>query len=295
MSNSSGQQTSSSSISISNYILLPILSLTDIFAVAYIIIVLSRSTLRNNKLNWFTINICLTSILQSTAMLQSTLRQLFDLSTVFSCRLLTYISVVGASQIMYSHVVTAISRFLAIVYANKHVFRSTPCALLFIFSGWLIGFVIVIPYVIIDGFGCSSPTNETFLPYYTITVLLIIPATSVSICNTLIFLFVRQSSRRVHTEAGRANPINTRDLRLIKTMIVTFVVFFSGWAPLFIEQTFISMISVSKTVDQVFQVLPSISMLVDVLLLIYTNQPMRTYLWQLVKRQRQPPAQTTVK
>lgn len=291
-SESGGQQTSSTGSSVSNYVILPILSLTDVFALIYIITILVRPTLRNNKLNWFTVNVCLTTLLQSTIMLQSTIRQLLGVSSTLSCRLLTYISVVGASQMMYSHAVTSISRFLAIVYANKHIFRSNLCVILFILSGWLIGFTIVIPYFLVDGFGCSSPTAEAFLPYYTLTILLLIPAITVFTSNAIIFIFVSKSSRRVHTEGGRPNAAQARDLRLIKTMILTFAVFFSGWGPLFIEQTFAKSGNIAKAIDTIFQILPPISMFFDVILLIYINQPMRSFLWQLIIRRPQQPDQT---
>ncbi len=277
----------SSHISVSDFILLPILSLTIILAIAYIILVLIRPTFRNNKSNWFTINVCLTIALLSTILLQMNIMQIMNLSSSESCRAKTFSSVMAACQMMYSHAVIAINRFLTVVYSNKRFFRSIRCIWGFIGFGWLIAFLISLPNLFANGFACSNSTPPAFLPYYTLIGILIIPVMIVLMCNIQIFLFVYRSSQRVHAE-NRGNKVSqVRDVRLIKTMIITFTVFVVGWTPLFVEQTFSASITVSSAVDTIFQILPSVSMLCDVILLIYTNQPVRLFLWQSIVRRRQ--------
>lgn len=286
---SSGQSenNNSVSISVSDYVVLPSLSLTIILALAYSILIIIRPTFRANKLNWFTINVCITTILLSCVMMTSSIMKFMNTSSLLSCRAQSFLTVMAACQMMYSHSVVAFSRFLAIVYSNKRIFRSIACIWIFIIIGWLIAFLIALPFWILNGYACSSSSQSSFLPYYALVGVLVIPIMIVMICNIRIFLFVRRSSRRVHAE-GRGNNISqARDVYLIKIMIVTFTVFVIGWIPLFVEQIFSSNITLSSAVDNIFQILPLFSMLFDVILLIYTNQPVRLFLCQLIKHRRQ--------
>ncbi|CAF0979111.1 unnamed protein product [Rotaria sordida] len=192
-----------------------------------------------------------------------------------------------ACQLMYSHCVAAVSRFLTIVYANKHIFRSTRCLWCCMGSGWFISILVALPYLFVDGFACSNSTEAPFLPYYTLISTLILPVIIVGICNTRILLYVRNSTRQVHTEGNRSRVSHVRDVRLLKIMIGTFIIFFIGWAPVFLMQIFGQNNVIPSIVDACFQVLPSLTMLFDVIFLIYTNQPVRLFLKQLVIRQPQ--------
>jgi len=281
------QSNGSSHSSVPDFIVVPILSLTIIFAVAYIILLLVRPMFRASKSNWFIINVCLMTAFLSSIMLEMNIVQIMNVSGSVSCRVKRFLPIMAASQMMYSHVVVAINRFLTVVYSNKRFFRSIRCICGFIGFGWLIAFLLTVPYLILDGFACSGLTPLAFLPYYVLLVILILPVMIVLICNIQVFLFVHRSSQRVHAE-DRGNKFSqARDVRLIKTMIITLIVFVAGWGPLFVEQTFSASITISSTVDMIFQILPTLSMLCDVIFLIYTNQPVRLFLWQSIVRRRQ--------
>ncbi len=283
----SGSNSGSSDSNISNLIQLPIHFLTIILAIAYTILVLVRPTFRNNKLNWFTINLCLMSVVLSLMMLTMSIKQIMDdTSSSIPCRLQGFLLTMPACQLMYSHAVIAVSRLLTIVYANKHFFRSTKCLWICLGFGWLSALLVSVPYLFVDGFTCSSSAPSDFLPYYNLAVVLIVPVLIVIVCNIRIFLFVRQSSRRVHAEGGGGEGVsNARDIRLLKTMIATFTVFVGGWLPLFLTQTFSQTVKTSSISNAIFQILPPLSMLSDVILLIYINQPIRLFLWQLIVKQ----------
>jgi hypothetical protein len=285
-----GTTSVSSSNSISDFIQLPILSLIIILAIIYTILVLIRPAFRKNKLNWFTINLCLMSALLSTDMLALNIKQIMNESGgSIPCRLQGFLLYMTACQVIYSHAVIAVSRLLTIVYASKHFFRSTVCLWSCIGFGWLIAFLIALPYLFIDSFICSSSTQTDFLPYYTLIVTLIAPVIIVLVCNIRIFLFVRQSSRRVHAEGDRGNDVSqTRDVHLLKTMILTFTIFVGGWMPVLLTQTFSQSITISSIANAIFQILLPLSMLCDVILLIYTNQPIRLFLWQSIVKRRRP-------
>jgi len=271
----------------SDIIQIPLLSLTIILAIAYTVLILIRPTFRRNKLNWFTVNLCLTSLLLSIILLSMCINQLLNISSPFSCRAQAFFVNMASCQLMYSHSVASISRLLAIVYANKHIFRSNVCLWGCIGSGWLIAVLVTLPYLFIDGFTCVSSTQAALLPYYALITILILPVVIVAVCNCRILQYVRKSTRQVHAEGGRGQVSHARDVRLLKILISNFVIFLIGWAPLFITQTFDKTNSISKNLAACFQVLQPLSMLSEVLLLMYTNQPVRLFLKQLLVRSPQ--------
>ena len=272
---------------VSDSILITISSLTIILAIICILLILIHRTFRTNKLNWFIINICCTTILLSAVMLSLTINTYMRSIDSFSCRAQAFLLIMAACQMMYSHSVISISRYLTIVHSNKRIFRSTVFISLCLISGWLTAFLLSIPYLFVDSFTCSISKQTDFLSYYSLVIVLFLPLLIILICNIRIFLFVRQSTRRIQAEGGRNNPSQSRDIRLIKTMIITFIVFVIGWIPLSIQQLFSETIHLSFTIISIFQTLPSFSMFFDVILLIYTNQPIRLFLYQLIIRRQE--------
>lgn len=271
---------------VSDSILMTMSSLTILVALVCILLILIHRTFRTNKLNWFTINVCCTTILLSTVMLSFTVNSYVGSINSSSCRTQAYLITMAACQMMNSHSVISISRYLTIVHSSKRIFRSTIFTLLCLTSGWLTAFLLSLPYLLMDSFTCSNSRGTDFLSYYSLVIILFLPVTIVLICNIRIFLFVRQSTRRIQAEGNRRNPSQTRDIRLIKTMIITFIVFVIGWIPLSIQQLFNETIHLPFAIASMFQTFPSFSMFFDVLLLIYTNQPLRLYLCQLIIRRR---------
>jgi hypothetical protein len=288
LSGGQSENNNSASISVSDYIMMPCLSLTILFALGYSILLIVHPTFRANKLNWFTINVCVTTMLLSGVMISMSIMKFTNTSGSLPCRTQSYLNIMAACQMMYSHSVVAVSRFLTIVYSNKRIFRSTACVWISILVGWVVAFLIALPFAIQDGFACSRSTRVAFLPYYILFGILIIPVMIVAICNIRILLFVRRSSQRVRTEGRAKNNVSqARDIRLIKTMVITFTVFVIGWVPLFVEQVFNNTISVPSSVDTIFQILPQFSMFFDIILLIITNQPVRLLILQLIRRRHQ--------
>ena len=102
-------------------------------------------------------------------------RVIDDSSSVLPCRLQGFLQDMATCQLMYAHAVIAVSRFLTVVYATKHFFRSTACLIGCLGSGWLIAILVAIPYLLVDGFACSSSTRASFLSSYTLVATLIVP------------------------------------------------------------------------------------------------------------------------
>lgn len=261
-----------------------ILSLTIVLAIFYTVLISVRPAFRHNKLNWFTVNLCLASVLLSIVQLLMLIKRMASISSEsFPCRLQGFLVSVCTCHLMYSHVVIGASRYLTIVYASKPVFRTTRFTLVCLACGWLVAIAVAVPFLAIDSFACSS--RNMFLSYYSLSVTLIVPALLVLLLNIRIFSFVRRSSRRVHGEGSGTGVSHSRDVQLLKTMIVTYTVFVVGWIPLFLTQTFAEAFPIPKVIDGIFQILPEMSMLCDVTLLIVINQPVRLFLLQTIRRQ----------
>lgn len=279
-SNYSGYSTSS----VTDIIQLLLFLFTIFLAVAYTALILIRQTFRNNKLNWFTINVCITDALLSIVMILMTMKRLKNLPSILSCRIEGFLIDMSACQLMYSHCVAAFSRMLTIVYANKHIFRSSMCLWSCIGSGWFISILVTLPYLFANGFTCATSDQATFLPYYTLVNTFLLPILIIAICNIWVLVYVRKSSRRVHTENGGTRISQARDIRLLRTLMGTFFIFTLGWAPVFLTQAFNQNNAIPFVINQILQVLPSWTMLNDIILLIYTNIPVRRFLIQLVVR-----------
>jgi 7 transmembrane receptor (rhodopsin family) len=206
-----------------------------------------------------------------------------------SCRFQGFLIDMAICQVLYSHCVASFCRLVAIVYATKHLFRSSAFTWICMGSGWLVSTLIAIPYLFLDGFACPSDTQSIFLSYYTIVMTFVLPMTIVGICNFRILRFVRQSTRQVHAEAPKNKATHARDIQLMKTLIGTFVLIVVGWSPIFLLETLVKAAVLPIAVNIGIQILPSVSMLLDVCVLIYTNQPVRLFLKQLILRKSPQP------
>jgi hypothetical protein len=265
---------------------IPLFVLIIILASGYIILVLSRKTLRSNKFNWLTLNVCLASIFFAIIQLFSTGIHLNNISQlVIPCRLKGFLIDMATCHIMYSHCITSFCRLLSIHYPHKLFFRSRHWLLSNIITSGIIPLVIALPYLFFDGFACTSSYGQRFLQIYTSFSTIFIPVIIVTICNIAVFRYVRQSSKRVHDlNNHNRNQRNKRDMYLCKIILVTFCIFVIGWTPLFVEQLFFNdQNSLPSAVTTLFKILPPTSLLADVILLIYSDHPVRTLLIKAVK------------
>ncbi|CAF0908669.1 unnamed protein product [Adineta steineri] len=131
---------------------------------------------------------------------------------------------------------------------------------------------------------CFSSEETIFLPYYTIIIALFLPITIITICNTRTLLFVRNSTRRVHATGNSGKVSHRRDILLLKITISTFITFLVGWIPSFVVQLFNKTASIPYGLYVFFQISVPSAVLQGVITLISTNQPVRTFLMELVTR-----------
>ncbi len=117
---------------------------------------------------------------------------------------------------------------------------------------------------------------------YVLIIIGVIPAISLAITNGIIFNYAHRSTRRVQPVNGEGVPasaLGSRDARILKHMIFIFVVFFCGWVPMYI----IAIIDYDGTaipyvVLHGLQILPAVSLFIDVIDLFLYNHELRRYL-----------------
>lgn len=102
------------------------------------------------------------------------------------------------------------------------------------------------------------------------------------IFNSLIFIYVRSSSRRVHTIGTNRNYTinrNTRDIYVVKHMLFITIIFVVGWTPtLILALPSLAQISSYQWVNSTIRTLPVISSTIIGLDFAFFNHEIRRYI-----------------
>jgi hypothetical protein len=260
--------------------------LTVLLAVAYMLLILIRKTFRLNKRNWLNVNVCLSTVLLSLNLFLFTIIRIENIS-IMSCHLQDFLLAMAACQMMYAHCISSFNRLLAIRYFNKLLFRSSRWLLTSMAIGWIFGVLSAIPYLFYDGFACLSNEFPMFLKLYACFVTILIPIHIVTICNVSIFRYIHQVRRRVSDQNNNRNNHGLscqRDAHVSKIMLLTFCLFVIGWIPIFFQQLFTTPERhLSQEILSFFQLLLSISLLGDMILIIYAKQDIRQFIKETFK------------
>ncbi len=116
-------------------------------------------------------------------------------------------------------------------------------------------------------------------------IVVILPSIINIVFNSIIFFSVRASTRRIQDLAtmtsAAANSMHqqhTRDMYLLKHIVFMFIVFVSGWAPVYITQV------VNPSLDQaawfalLLRILPVFSSFINMVDLFFYNRELRQYI-----------------
>ncbi len=102
------------------------------------------------------------------------------------------------------------------------------------------------------------------------------------ITNSMIFIYARRSTRRVHAtngESAQAPILSSRDVHLLKHMIFMFVVFAGGWIPIYVAKVInYSGTVLSPLAMEILSTIPAVSLLIDIADLFLYNHELRRYL-----------------
>jgi hypothetical protein len=119
---------------------------------------------------------------------------------------------------------------------------------------------------------------------------MVIPAICLAITNSIIFNYVRRSTRLLqlmNVDSAQAVTLSRREAYLLKHMIFMFTVNFCGWAPIYtVLAVNLSLIvtAFSPVGLQIFLTMPVVSILINVVDLFLYNHELRKYFtkkWQM--------------
>jgi hypothetical protein len=123
------------------------------------------------------------------------------------------------------------------------------------------------------------------MQYYELAIIIVIPASVCVVINTIIFKYVKSSSRRIQPSAHSMTENNDqpakfsrRDVHLLRHMVIMFFVFVVGWGPIYITAVVMNYVAVSIFTLSVLSLLAAISLVCDMVdLFLYSNE-LREYL-----------------
>ena len=125
--------------------------------------------------------------------------------------------------------------------------------------------------------------NIYILEIYVLLIVVLFPTIIFVIINILLFEYIRQSSRRIQPAISSTRVIsNNRDIRLLKHMVIIFVIFLSGWSPIYILVCIDFNSEISPIIYRFLSILPALSLLCDIIDLFLFNHQLRSYFRQLM-------------
>ncbi|CAF1495470.1 unnamed protein product [Adineta steineri] len=147
---------------------------------------------------------------------------------------------------------------------------------------WIFVTLIALPTLRSSLWHCFVSGLELNYQIYVLIIIGVIPAILLIITNGIIFISARRSTQRVQPMNGdrtTTSSFTQRDVRLLKHMVFIFAVFFCGWVPMFI----IAVIdyngdAIPYVVLHGLQILPCVSLLIDIIDLFIYNHELRRYL-----------------
>ena len=115
---------------------------------------------------------------------------------------------------------------------------------------------------------------------YQLIIIFIVPSILNAMLNSAIFRKVSLSSQRLISELKKSSSmeaLNNRDVSLLKHMIFLHIIFVIGWAPIAFIPILELFITIPHSVALLLRVLPSISLLINIVDLYVYNHELRQY------------------
>lgn len=266
-------------------ILLLIIFLTCIYALP--IIFISRFHTVSNIL---TLNVCLISCLGSLYWLIHFLIYILFPNQMkvclISCTIIPYFQTVIHCLMIYALLMITINRFFLVIYPYKILFKRRKWSFFCIIFQWISAIILPLPF-----FLQSTKVNidmiSLWLRIYQLLVIVIFPSLLNGLLNTFILMKVRLSIRRLGKEIKKPHLnrlsikcLNSRDVCLLKHMLFIHIVFLLGWLPINLLWIIQIYIQISFTLYLTMQVLPAITLFINILDLYIFNHEVRQYLQQ---------------
>jgi hypothetical protein len=124
-----------------------------------------------------------------------------------------------------------------------------------------------------------------WLRLYKFIIMLILPIILNGFLNLLIFRKAHSSTHHIIALSSTKSPtnsksscLNARDARLLKQMLISFMVFVIGWGPIYILSVVGVYVRLSYLVYLSLQLLPALSLFINIVRLFFYNHKLRQYL-----------------
>ncbi|XP_030845478.1 melatonin receptor type 1B-B-like [Strongylocentrotus purpuratus] len=215
--------------------------------------ILIDKKLRNTVANIFIFNLaiadfCVTSFVDLSYVLGNIYPQLFKSKSIL-CNMAASVCIISCTCSMWSICSISINRYICITkskyYGTIYTRRNT---LLMTASLWILCAFIDLPNYIglgahifdVKKMGCSFDRLGHYgYTFYFIGMGVVIPLCLVLFCYIRVFIFVRESERRIHSwqtqgdQAARSQMprVSKADRRLMITVFIIFIVFLTCWTP----------------------------------------------------------------
>ncbi|CAF1249868.1 unnamed protein product [Adineta steineri] len=208
-----------------------------------------------------------------------------------SCLLIFYLQTTVNCQFIYALCIVSLNRLFAIVYQSKTFFRTKKWTIICISIQWICGILIPLPQFASSLTQCFKSGLEMNYQIYVLFINGILPAIFLAITNSIIFKFVRRSTRRVlpmnNEHQTPATSLNHRDARLLKHMLFMFAAFFCGWIPVYIMSViYWDGKGISNVAYHGVLMLPIVGLVIDIVELFLYNHELRTYFIAKVRSYR---------
>ncbi|CAF1338320.1 unnamed protein product [Adineta ricciae] len=159
-------------------------------------------------------------------------------------------------------------------------FKTKKWLVLCLSSQWILGLLVPLPLISSQ---YSNRVESWWMSIYQIMINVFIPALVSFVFNTLIFMHVHSSTRRVrcfpegehHRSAVR---ISRRDLYLLRNMIYTFAVYVGGCGPIFLLIAIDFQGTVTAVVYVILAIVAEASLFSIIINLFRCNKKIRTLL-----------------
>ncbi|CAF1522392.1 unnamed protein product [Adineta steineri] len=188
---------------------------------------------------------------------------------------------------VYGFVTISVNRCFAVVYPQKRFFKKLSWCFISAGIQWMLSFILPIPifYTCYEAFMQGKLLwTLTWIGPYEFFIVLVVPAVIFAISNGIIYFTVRASSRRVHTVAASISGSSTteclssRDILLLKHMVFVFIVYLTGWSPVYISAAAGVTNGMPAWLFYLLQLPAGVSFMILLLDLLWYNHEVRQYL-----------------
>ncbi|UJR16942.1 hypothetical protein I4U23_003840 [Adineta vaga] len=184
-------------------------------------------------------------------------------------------------QVLCALCIVSINRYCIVMCKNKVFFQTIKWAVICISGQCISTILLLTPIFVSNPASCLVVGLELGYRIYLFIITIIIPSITFIITNSIIFVHVRRSTRLVqpfNSKGIQSSILSIRDVRLLKHIVFMFVIFFTGWIPIYVVRIFNgTSIAFSPVLHNILGTLPILALLVTIIDLFSFNHELQKY------------------